>query len=561
MADLSRNELLKAASAYLRGTIAEGLEASLTGSIAEDDTQLTKFHGLYLQDDRDLRPERRRKLMEPAFAFMARVRLPGGVCTPQQWLRMDEIASDYANGTLRLTTRQTWQFHGVIKQNLRRTMQAINQACLDTIAACGDVNRNVMSASNPHLSKAHGEALELARAISEHLLPRTRAYREIWLEGEKIVGGEVEDEPIYGRTYLPRKFKTVVAVPPDNDVDVYAHDLGFIAVVGANGAIEGWNVTIGGGMGMTHGEPDTYPRTADVMAFCRPGQAVEVAEKVVLVQRDFGDRTNRKHARLKYTVDDHGVAWFRAEVERRLGYALEDPRPIRFTHTGDRYGWTEDEAGNGHFTLFVENGRVHDTPERPMRTGLRKIALIHKGEFRLTANQNLIIAKVRKRHRKKIEALLQEHGLAQGWSGLRRSAMACVALPTCGLALAESERYLPRLVDALEPVLAEAGLGQDEIVIRMTGCPNGCARPFLAEIGLVGRAPGRYHLYLGAAFDGTRLNKLYRPDVGHDEIVAALSPLLRAYATERDDGERFGDFVVRTGVVAATRNGLDFHAA
>ena len=562
MTELSRNELLKAASAYLRGTIAEGLEAPLTGSIAEDDTQLTKFHGLYLQDDRDLRPERRKKLMEPAFAFMARVRLPGGVCTPQQWLQMDQIAGDYANGTLRLTTRQTWQFHGVIKQNLKRTMQAINRACLDTVAACGDVNRNVMASSNPHLSRAHGEALALAKRISDHLLPKTRAYREIWLEGEKIVGEEpAEDEPIYGRTYLPRKFKTVVAVPPDNDVDVFAHDLGFVAVLDEDGGIAGWNVTIGGGMGMTHGEPATYPRTADAMAFCRPEQAVDVAEKVVLVQRDFGDRGNRKHARMKYTVEDHGVAWYRAEVEKRLGYALEDPRPMRFTHTGDRYGWTEDWQGHWHCTLFIENGRVADTPGHPIRMGLRKIAEIHKGEFRLTANQNLIIAGVKKRDRKKIEALLQEHGLTNDRSGLRLHAMACVALPTCGLALAESERYLPRLVDALDEILDEAGLRRDEIVIRMTGCPNGCARPFLAEIGLVGRSPGTYNLYLGAAFDGTRLNKLYRQDVGHEAIVAALRPLLLAYAGERAPGERFGDFVVRTGVVAATRNGPDFHAA
>jgi sulfite reductase (NADPH) hemoprotein beta-component len=561
MAELSRNELLKAASAYLRGTIAEGLEAPLTGSIAEDDTQLTKFHGLYLQDDRDLRPERRKKLMEPAFAFMARVRLPGGVCTPQQWLQMDRIAGDYANGTLRLTTRQTWQFHGVIKQNLKRTMQAIDRACLDTIAACGDVNRNVMCTPNPHVSQAHAEALELARRISEHLLPKTRAYREIWLEGEKIVGGELEDEPIYGKTYLPRKFKTVVAVPPDNDVDVFAQDLGFVAVLAEDGSVAGWNVTVGGGMGMTHGEPATYPRTADVMAFCAPDQAVDVAEKVVLVQRDFGDRTNRKHARLKYTVEDRGVAWFRAEVERRLGYGLADPRPMAFARTGDRYGWIEDWRGDWHYTLFVENGRVADTPGQPMRTGLCKIAEAHRGEFRLTPNQNLIIAGVKKRDRKRIEALLREHGLGNDRSGLRLNAMACVALPTCGLALAESERYLPSLVDALEGTLDEAGLRRDEIVIRMTGCPNGCARPFLAEIGLVGRGPGTYHLYLGAAFDGTRLNKLYRPDVGHDDIVAALRPLLLAYAGERRDGERFGDFVVRTGVVAATRNGADFHSA
>lgn len=561
MAEPSRNELLKAASAFLRGTIAEGLAAPLTGSIAEDDTQLTKFHGLYLQDDRDLRPERRKKLMEPAFAFMARVRLPGGVCTPAQWLGMDRIASEYANGTLRLTTRQTWQFHGVIKQNLRRTMQAINQVCLDTIAACGDVNRNVMCGANPHVSQAHGEALELARAISEHLLPKTRAYHEIWLESEQIVGAaQPEDEPVYGKTYLPRKFKTVVAVPPDNDVDVFAHDLGFIAVLDDQGCVQGWNVTVGGGMGMTHGEPATYPRTADYLAFCTKEQAVEVAEKVLLVQRDHGDRSDRKHARLKYTIEDHGIAWFRAQVEQRLGYPLEDPRPVTFTHTGDRYGWTEDWQGRWHYTLFVENGRVGDTPERPMRTGLRKIAETHGGEFRLTANQNLIIANVPAGDKQRIEALLREHGLANDWSGLRLNAMACVALPTCGLALAESERYLPSLVTSLDEAMDEAGLRGDEIVIRMTGCPNGCARPYLAEIGLVGRGPGTYNLYLGAAFDGTRLNKLHRQDIDHDAIVATLRPLFQSYAVERDAGERFGDFVVRTGVVKATVNGPDFHA-
>ena len=560
MADLSKNERIKAASNYLRGTLEEGLAAPITGAIAEDDTQLTKFHGLYLQDDRDLRPERRKKIMEPAFSFMARVRLPGGVCTPQQWLQMDRIATDYANHTLRLTTRQTWQFHGVIKQNLRRTMQAIDQACLDTIAACGDVNRNVMCNPNPHLSRAHAEALELARAISTHLLPKTGAYREIWLEGEKVVGGEAEDEPIYGRTYLPRKFKTVIAVPPENDVDVFAQDLGYVAILDPAGNVQGWNVTVGGGMGMTHGEPDTYPRTADVMAFCTTAQAVDVAEKVVLVQRDYGDRTSRKHARLKYTIEDRGLPWFRAEVERRLGYPLEDPRPMTFTRTGDYYGWREDDAGNWHYTLFIENGRIKDTPERPMRTGLRRIAEIHKGDFRLTSNQNLMIASVKKRDRKQIDTLLKQHGLHnEGLSGLRRNAMACVALPTCGLALSESERYLPTLIDALDDILDEAGLRQDEIVIRMTGCPNGCARPYLAEIGLVGRGPGTYNLYLGAAFDGTRLNKLYRQDVGHDAILDALRPLFQSYAKERLDGERFGDFVIRQGVVAATRKGPDFH--
>ena len=556
----SRNERIKEASAYLRGTIAEGLEAPLTGSIAEDDTQLTKFHGLYLQDDRDLRPERRKKRTEAAFAFMARVRLPGGVCTPAQWLQLDRIATDFANGTLRLTTRQTFQFHGVIKQNLRRTLTALDAACLDTLAACGDVNRNVMASPNPHASAAHKAALELATAISAHLLPKSRAYREIWIEGEKVVEGEAQDEPIYGRTYLPRKFKTVVAVPPDNDVDVFAHDLGFVAVTDGAGRLEGWNVTVGGGMGMTHGDPSTFPRLADAMAFCAPEQAVDVAEKVVLVQRDFGNRSERKHARLKYTIEKGGLAWFRGEVEKRLGHPLQDPRPVAFERTGDRYGWSQDDEGNRHFTLFVENGRIKDTPERPTRTGLRKIAEVHRGEFRMTPNQHLIIADVPARQRKRIEALLAEHGLTNAdRSGLRLNSMACVALPTCGLALAESERYLPGLIDALEAILDEAGLRRDEITIRMTGCPNGCARPYLAEIGLVGRGPGTYNLYLGAAFDGTRLNRLYRQDVGHDAIVAELRPLLLRYAEERGAGERFGDFTIRAGIVAATRIGSEFH--
>jgi sulfite reductase (NADPH) hemoprotein beta-component len=557
----SRNEDIKEASRFLRGTIATGLAEAITGAIAEDDAQLTKFHGTYLQDDRDLRPERRKKKLEQAYAFMVRVRVPGGVCTPAQWLALDRIAEERGNRTLRLTTRQAFQFHGVIKGNLKPAMQAINAALMDTVAACGDVNRNVMCNPNPHQSQAHAAALELARAISDHLTPRTAAYHEIWLDNEKVVHTAIEEEPIYGRHYLPRKFKTVVAVPPSNDVDVFAQDLGFIAITDAAGEVIGYNVAVGGGMGMTHGEPQTYPRTADLMGFCRPEQAVAVAEQVVTVQRDFGDRADRKHARLKYTIEDRGLDWFRGEVERRLGFPLEAARPFRFDHTGDRYGWVEDHAGRWHYTLFVENGRVKDTPERPMKAGLAAIARVHKGDFRLTANQNLIIASVAPRQKARIDRLLRQHGLANDWSGLRLNAMACVALPTCGLALAESERYLPELVSALEEVIEQAGLRDDEIVIRMTGCPNGCARPYLAEIGLVGRTPGKYNLYLGAAFDGSRLNKLYRKDVGHDEIVAALTLLLESYARERRAGERFGDFVIRAGHVAATTAGRDFHAS
>ena len=559
--DVSRNERIKEASDYLRGTLAEGLRDEITGAIVEDDQQLVKFHGMYLQDDRDLRPERAKKRMEKAFAFMMRVRMPGGVLAPAQWLALDEVARTYANGTMRLTTRQTVQLHGIIKSNVKATMRAINAVLLNSIAACGDVNRNVMCNPNPYQSRAHAAALDLARAISDHLTPRTPAYREIWLDGERIVGGEEEVvEPIYGKTYLPRKFKIVVAVPPSNDVDIFAHDLGFIAILGEGGDVLGWNVTVGGGMGMSHGEPETYPRTAEVMGFCETKHALAIAEAVVTVQRDWGDRKNRKHARLKYTIEDRGLDAFRAEVERRAGITLSPAKPFTFTSTGDRYGWSEGADGRAHLTLFVQNGRLADRPGAAQLSALRKIAQVHNGDFRITPNQNLIVANVPADKQKEVHWLATEAGLLAPWSGLRRNSMACVALPTCGLALAESERYLPDLIDALAERLAAHGLADDDIVIRMTGCPNGCARPYLAEIGLVGKGPGRYNLYLGAAFDGSRLNKLYVEDVDHAGIIAALDPIYAAYAAGRQKGERFGDFCIRAGFVAATGNGRDFHA-
>jgi len=560
--ELSRNERIKEASDYLRGTLAEGIRREITGAISEDDAQLVKFHGMYLQDDRDLRPERTRKKMEKAFAFMVRVRVPGGVLTPAQWLALDRVARDYGSGSVRLTTRQSVQLHGVIKSNLQSTLRAIDSVLLNSIAACGDVNRNVMCNPNPYASRAHAAALDLAREISDHLTPRTPAYREIWLDGERIAGGEDEVvEPIYGKTYLPRKFKIAIAVPPLNDVDVFAHDLGFIAVLDSNGDVQGWNVTAGGGMGMTHGEPDTYPRTADVMGFCARSDALAIAEAVVTVQRDWGDRANRKHARLKYTIEDRGLDAFRAEVERRAGVKLGPAKPFVLTSTGDRYGWTEGEDGRGHLTLFIMSGRLRDVGTQAQQlSALRRIAEQHDGDFRITANQNLIVAGVRPERRAAIEEIAASNGLSAPPSGLRRNAVACVALPTCGLALAESERYLPDLLDALDARLAAHGLSRDDIVIRMTGCPNGCARPYLAEIGLVGKGPGRYNLYLGAAFDGSRLSKLYAEDIDHAAIIRELDPLFAAYAAERKAGEHFGDFVIRAGFVTRTRNGRDFHA-
>jgi sulfite reductase (NADPH) hemoprotein beta-component len=557
---LHKNEGIKVSSDLLRGTLAEALADPLTGDIGADDAQLTKFHGIYLQDDRDERSERRKKKLDKAYSFMIRIRVPGGVATPEQWLRMDELADRYANGTLKLTTRQAFQLHGVLKANLKKTIQEINEALMDTIAACGDVNRNVMCNPNPDRSEAHAEVLELARAISDHLTPQTRAYHEIWLDAEKVAGGEPEEEPIYGKTYLPRKFKTVIAVPPSNDVDIFAHDLGYIAIV-EDGRIAGYNVTVGGGMGMTHGNAATHPRVAEVMGFCKPEDAVAVAEAVVTVQRDYGDRTNRAHARLKYTIEDRGLDWFRGEVEKRLGKALESPRPFRFDHTGDRYGWTRGTDGQWHLTLFIQNGRIKDVSGFPLKQALREIAEIHDGDFRLTCNQNLIIGGISEAQRPAIEEKVRRYGLDKGLegSGLRLNSMACVALPTCGLALAESERYLPDLVTELESVVEAAGLRDDAIVIRMTGCPNGCARPYLGEIGLVGKAPGKYNLYLGAGFDGARLNRLYKASVRSEEIVAELKPIIERYAKEREDGEHFGDFCIRSGLVDAYQPGENYH--
>jgi len=558
---LAANEPMKLNSNYLRGTLAEEFADVSTGAITADNQQLSKFHGMYLQDDRDVRAGRRKKKLEKAYSFLIRVRMPGGVITPEQWLKMDWLADNYANSTLKLTTRQAFQLHGVIKRNLVQTIREMDSVVLDSIAACGDVNRNVMVNPNPYQSGAHAEAMDLATKISEHLLPRTGAYREIFLDDEKVISNEEEHEPIYGKTYLPRKFKITVAVPPSNDVDIYAHCLSFIAIL-EEGKIIGYNVSVGGGMGMTHGQEDTFPRLADVIGFITPDKVVDVAEKVVLVQRDFGDRYNRKHARMKYTVERMGADGFRTKLEEYLGYELEEARDFKFESNGDRFGWTEDANGNSHLNLFIAGGRVIDSAAYPMKTGLREIAKIHDGDFRLTANQNLVIANISPANRTKIEALLAEYKIQDSHerSALRLNSIACVALPTCGLALAESERYLPDLITELEESIESAGLRHDAITIRMTGCPNGCGRPFIAEIGFVGRAPGKYNVYLGGGFHGQRLNKLYRQSVPAAEIKTLLAPIIEDYAKNRTDGERFGDFVIRAGHIEATTAGNNFHA-
>ncbi|KAL4873988.1 hypothetical protein BDV12DRAFT_158847 [Aspergillus spectabilis] len=566
------NEDMKIQSNYLRGTIAEGLLDESTGAISASDQQLTKFHGTYMQDDRDLRDERKAQGLEPAYSFMIRCRLAGGVATPTQWLQMDAISSSHGNETMKLTTRQTFQFHGVVKRNLRGAMRAINKALMTTIAACGDVNRNVMCSSLPELSYYHREVHAISQKISDHLLPSTTAYHEIWLKDEddkkvQVAGDAVVDhEPLYGPTYLPRKFKITIAIPPHNDTDVYAHDIGLIAIKGSDGHLEGFNILAGGGMGSTHNNKKTYPQTGRMFGYVPADQAHIVCEKIMLVQRDFGDRKNRKHARLKYTIDDMGLEAFKEKVVALLpeGLRFAEPRPFKFASNVDTFGWQKDEKGLNHFTFFIENGRIEDTAEFRMRTGLRELASLDKGEFRLTGNQHLILSNIKDEDLPPIKDLMAKYKLDNtSFSGLRLSSSACVAFPTCGLAMAESERYLPVLITKLESTLEEAGLARDSIVMRMTGCPNGCARPWLAEVAFVGKAFGAYNMYLGGGYHGQRLNKLYRSSIKEDEILDIMKPLLKRYALERNtDGEepeRFGDWLIRAGVIKETTDGTNFH--
>jgi sulfite reductase (NADPH) hemoprotein beta-component len=543
-------EDIKRSSRGLRGTVEESLRDPVTGALRDTDQVVLKYHGSYQQDDRDIREARRRAKLEPAYSFMIRTRTPGGVVTPEQWLKLDAIATTYAERGLRITTRQAFQFHGVIKRDLKATMQAINAALIDTLAACGDVNRNVAVAANPRLSKLHERVYQQAAALSEHLLPNTRAYYEIWLDEQRVGGDDGEPEPIYGPTYLPRKFKIGFAIPPHNDVDVFSQDLGFIAVI-EGGELLGYNVTVGGGMGSSHGDAETYPRLADVLGFIAPHAVIAVGEAVVTAQRDLGNRQTRKRARLKYTIDEHGLERFKSEVEQRSGVKFEAPRDFAFEHSGDRFGWVEAEDGRWHLTLRIPAGRIQDGTDGAHLSGLREVAKVHRGHFRMTPNQNLVIADIAAERRAGVDALLRKHGLldAIDWSPLKRESLACVALPTCGLAMAEAERYLPALLDKVQSLLDAHGVGDQSILLRISGCPNGCSRPYLGEIALVGKAPGRYNLMLGADHRGQRLNRLYRENVTEAEILAALEPLIARYAAEREAGEHFGDFLLRAGLL------------
>lgn len=551
---------VKRESNYLRGTLLESLADTSTGAILPEDGKVSKFHGIYMQDNRDVRAGLEADGQERAYSFMIRIGIPGGVCTPAQYLSMSALSRSHANGGLKFTTRQAFQLHGIIKKNLKKTVQIINQNLMDTLAACGDVNRNVIASPTPFQSEVHPEVLDFAQRLNLYLKPSTQAYHEIWLDKYKVLGdANREQEPLYGPTYLPRKFKIAIAVPPMNDVDVFSHCLGYVAIV-VGGKVLGYNVCVGGGMGTTHGNKKTYPRLSDVMGFVRPDQAIDVAEKVLLVQRDYGDRKNRKHARLKYTVEDHGIDWFRNEVEQRCGYKIGAARPMKFTSNGDRYGWFEGIDSKWHFGLFVENGRMYDTETRQLRSGIDEIARVHTGDFRLTANQGMIIGGITEAQRPVIQRLLDKYHLdGSKVSAMRQNAMACVALPTCALAMAESERYLPTLIGKIEVILDANGLMDVPIVIRMSGCPNGCSRPFMAEIVFVGKAPETYNMYLGGGFSGNRLAKIYKEGVKEDEILRLLGPMLVDFAKTRQPDEHFGDFVIRKGIVQPTLAGRVFH--
>ncbi|WP_063653374.1 assimilatory sulfite reductase (NADPH) hemoprotein subunit [Aliivibrio fischeri] len=558
---LADNERLKRESKHLRGTIVEDLQDRITGGFTKDNFQLIRFHGMYQQDDRDIRAERAKQKLEPLHNVMLRARMPGGIITPKQWLAIDKFAEENTSyGSLRLTTRQTFQFHGVLKPNIKLMHQTLNSIGIDSIATAGDVNRNVLCTTNPVESELHQEAYEWAKKISEHLLPKTRAYAEIWLDGEKLE--TTDEEPILGSNYLPRKFKTTVVIPPQNDVDVHANDLNFIAIAD-NGKLVGFNVLVGGGLAMTHGDTATYPRKADDFGFVPLEKTLDVAAAVVTTQRDWGNRSNRKNAKTKYTLDRVGSDVFKAEVEKRAGVQFEESRPYELTERGDRIGWVEGIDGKHHLALFIENGRLLDYPGKPLKTGVAEIAKVHQGDFRMTANQNLIVAGVPSEQKDHIEQIARAHGLIDDThSEQRKNSMACVAFPTCPLAMAEAERFLPEFVTEIEGVLKKHNLPEeDNIIFRVTGCPNGCGRAMLAEIGLVGKAPGRYNFHLGGNRSGTRVPKMYKENITDRQILTEIDQLVGRWATERNENEGFGDFTIRAGIIDEVKvSKRDFHA-
>ena len=545
-------ERIKEQSDALRGTLANSLQNEVTGAVNDDDKAVIKFHGIYEQDNRDRREERALKKLERDFSFMLRLRLPGGLMSPEQWLATDEIASAYSTGVIKITTRQTLQLHGIIKSKLKPTLKWFDRFNLDSIAACGDVNRNVVCSAHPKQSEIHEHIFAYADKISTLLLPKSKAFYEVWLDEEKIIDKKEEEDPLYLKTYLSRKFKIAIAIPPNNDVDVFTNDIGLIAIV-ENNVLLGFNIVAGGGMSATHGNAATYPRLGSVVGFADTEEKIlKTVYEIVTIQRDFGNRSDRKLARLRYTIDELGLDWFKEELNKRIGFTLEPARQYTFTQRIDYYGWQKNHEGKWYYTVFVENGRVADEDGVLLMTALRECAKKVSVNFRFTCNQNVILSDLDSEQKRSIHQILEEYGIiahTEHRSGLRKNAVACVALPTCPLALAEAQRYLPTLVSKIEPLLAENKLENDDIIIRMTGCPNGCARPYVAEIALVGVSAGRYNLHLGGDVGGARLNKIYKENVNETEVLEALKPIIGGYANERNKQESFGDFVFRKGLV------------
>ncbi|MDE1193213.1 MAG: NADPH-dependent assimilatory sulfite reductase hemoprotein subunit [Arachidicoccus sp.] len=542
----SATEKIKKNSKGLRGTMLESLADEHTGAIREDDQALVKFHGMYLQDDRDKRTERAEKKLDRLWSFMVRLRLPGGFVTGEQWEALHHIAGKYTTGVIKITTRQTIQLHGILKHNARPTHREFNLASLDSIAACGDVNRNVSASAHPDVSPLHSEVFDLANSLSDLLRPKTRAYYEIFIGEEKLTE-KTEDDPLYQDRYLPRKFKIGIAIPPDNDVDVFTNDCALVAII-ENNQIIGYNVAAGGGMGATHGNSATYPRLASMFGFVKKEDVEKVVYEIVTVQRDFGNREDRKFSRLKYTLDRLGVETYKQEVEKRSNVKFEEAKPYYFSSRTDRYGWAQNHEGKWFYTVFVEAGRLTDTDTVLFKTAFLEIAQARKADFRFTSNQNIIVSNVLKKDKKIVEDILRKYGVIQyteNASVIRKSSIACVALNTCSLALAEAQRYLPSLMDKIETIVKNHHVEEEDISIRMTGCPNGCARPYAAEIGFVGTALGHYNMHLGADAVGTRLNKLYKENLNEEEILNELDNLIGIYAKEKKSGESFGDFSLR----------------
>jgi sulfite reductase (NADPH) hemoprotein beta-component len=552
--NLSGIEKIKQASDGLRGEITKSLKDEITGAIREGDQALVKFHGMYQQDDRDRREERAEKKLDRLYTFMIRLRLPGGFLTADQWIAMHGIAGSNSTGVIKITTRQTIQLHGLIKSKIKPTITSFNEVLLDSIATCGDVNRNVLCSSHPKQSPIHEEIFGYADAISTMLKPKTKAYYEIWLDEEKIIDKKEEEDPLYQDRYLPRKFKIAIVIPPNNDVDVFTNDLGLIAII-ENNELKGFNIAIGGGMSTTHGNPATYARLGTVIGFVEKGETtMKAVYEVATVQRDYGNRSDRKLARLKYTVDKVGPQWYKEEIERRAGIKIQEAKPFHFTERRDYYGWQQNDKGHWYYTVFVENGRITDDNTQAVKTALLEVAKTKKAVFRFTANQNVIISDVSAADKDSITKILEQYNVishTEKTSLVRKNSIACVALPTCPLALAEAQRYMPVLMSKIEPLLDKYGLAQEDIIMRMTGCPNGCARPGAAEISFVGTAPGRYNLQVGGDRVGMRLNKIYKENLDEAAILSELDGLFNHFAAERSPGETFGDFTIRKKVVPA----------